>query len=121
MATTKLPILVYESLYQEAQGQYKRLYLPLTVKLSTGQTLTIPEGFKTDLATVPRLFWGVVSPSGRHDLAVIVHDYLLEQGWERKEADRELLYFLKLSQVGWLKRNLMYFAVRVYSMLKSTY
>lgn len=113
-----LPSIVYEALYQEKPGHHKRLYLPVTVTLSKGSELTIPAGFITDLATVPRLFWNIISPSGRHDLAVIVHDYLLENGWNRKQADKELLYFLRQSKVRKLKACLMYGSVRLYSKLK---
>jgi hypothetical protein len=113
-----LPEIVYKSLYTAAQAHYKELYKPFTVTLSTGALVTIPKGFVTDLATVPRIFWGIVATHGRHDLACIVHDYLLTQGWDRKAADRELLYFLKCAHVSRLKRSLMYGAVRLYSLLK---
>jgi hypothetical protein len=111
-----LPEIVYRSLYTEAQAHHKEMYLPITVTLSTGITLTIPAGFRTDLATVPRIFWGIVSPSGRHDLAVIVHDYLLTEGWARSKADKELLHFLRLTRVHPLKSYTMYSLVRAYSL-----
>ena len=37
--------------------------------------ITVPAGFVTDLASVPRLFWGLVSPWDVAKAAVI-HDYL---------------------------------------------
>lgn len=111
-----LPEIVYVSLYQEEKAPHrKRLYLPAQVTLSSGISLTIPSGFVSDLASVPRLFWGIISPSGRHDLAVLVHDYLLENNVPRNIADREMLLLLKKSKVSWIKRNLMYLAVRFYS------
>jgi hypothetical protein len=111
--------LVYESLYFERKAPHrKRLFLPVPVTLSTGQKVTIPKGFVTDLATVPRIFWGIISPSGRHDLACVVHDYLLETGYSRKQADRELLHFLKESKVNRFKCYLMYFLVRCYANFK---
>jgi hypothetical protein len=118
MATTGYR-LVYESLYYERKAPHrKRLYLPVTVTLSTGQKVAIPKGFVTDLATVPRVFWGVISPSGRHDLACVVHDYLLDTGYSRKQADRELLHFLKESKVHRFKAYFMYFLVRCYANFK---
>jgi hypothetical protein len=117
MATTRL---VYESLYYERKAPHrKRLFLPVNVELSTGQQVVIPKGFVTDLATVPRIFWGIISPSGRHDLACVVHDYLLDTGYNRKQADRELLHFLKKSKVHKVKSHLMYALVRGYAILKS--
>ncbi len=38
----------------------------------------IPFGFKTDFASVPRLFWWLVSPWGRHGKAAVVHDRLYQ-------------------------------------------
>jgi hypothetical protein len=112
--------LVYESLYHERKAPHrKRLYLPVSVVLTTGQQVEIPKGFVTDLATVPRIFWGIISPSGRHDLACVVHDYLLDTGYNRKQADRELLHFLKLCRVHRFKSHLMYALVRGYAILKS--
>jgi hypothetical protein len=112
--------LVYESLYYERKAPHrKRLFLPVTETLSTGVEITIPKGFVTDLATVPRIFWGIISPSGRHDLACVVHDYLLDSGYNRKQADKELLHFLKKSKVHRFKSYLMYALVRGYAILKS--
>jgi hypothetical protein len=114
-----LPSIIYESLYRENYSPHrKRLYRTFSVELSTGQTVVIPKGFVTDIATVPRLLWGIVSPSGRHDLACIVHDYLLESGWPRGEADRELLRLLLLSRVHPAKAYLMYHCARLYGCLK---
>jgi hypothetical protein len=113
---SNLPQVVYESLYREEQAPHrKRLWLPVTATLSTGQPVYIPVGFVTDLATVPRLFWGVISPSGRHDLAVVVHDYLLDSGWSRASADRELSFLLRSSGVHPVKRAVMMGAVRAYA------
>jgi hypothetical protein len=114
-----LPEIVYKSLYTGVHAHYKEIYKPFTVTLSTGVTVTVPKGFITDLATVPRIFWGIIPTHGRHDLAVIVHDYLLTQGWDRKEGDKELFYFLKQSNVNPIKSVLIYGCVRLYSLLKT--
>jgi hypothetical protein len=116
---SRLPDIVYRSLYyRRSKPHRKQLYKSLQVTLSDNRAIIIPRGFVTDLATVPRLFWGVISPSGRHDLACLVHDYLLENGWERKKADRELRFLLTRSRVHPLKTLLMYHAVRLYGHLK---
>ncbi len=38
----------------------------------------IEEGFETDLATSPRIFWAWVPPFGAYEAAAILHDYLLK-------------------------------------------
>jgi hypothetical protein len=51
------------------------------------ETVPVPEGFVTDLASVP-LLWSKYPPQGRYAYAAIVHDYL---DWtpqiKKEEAD----------------------------------
>lgn len=57
--------------------------------------VVVPEGFVTDLASIPRLFWSIRRPEGRHAYAAVIHDYLYwTQRRTRKESDeifREIL------------------------------
>ena len=46
---------------------------------SSDWRISVPDGFVTDFASVPRLFWSFVSPTGRHSRAAVVHDYLYTQ------------------------------------------
>lgn len=41
---------------------------------------TIPKGYTSDLASVPRLFWWLIPPHGRIANAAIIHDYLYDNG-----------------------------------------
>jgi hypothetical protein len=43
-----------------------------------GDRIIIPSGFKTDLVTVPRIFWTAVSPIEKYSLCAILHDYMIE-------------------------------------------
>ncbi len=80
------------------------------------ETITIPKGFRTDFASIPKPFRMVVSPIGLHGKAAVLHDYLCEYGnMTRKEADGIFLEAMKILGVGWLKRTVMYRAVRAYS------
>ena len=52
--------------------------------------ITVPFGFVTDFASVPRLLWSLFPPIGRYGYAAVFHDFVY---WEqdaitRKEADR---------------------------------
>ena len=60
--------------------------------------LTVPAGFESDGASVPRFFWRLVFPPGDQKAlrAAFVHDWLYRThpaGWIREAAD---LLFLKL-------------------------
>src|SRR5262249_18377967 len=53
------------------------------------ESVTVPAGFVSDLASVPRVFWSLIPKTGRYAYAAIVHDYLYwSQIRSRQEADR---------------------------------
>lgn len=41
-------------------------------------TLLILEGYRTDFATIPRLFWRVLPPYGKYAGAAVVHDWIVD-------------------------------------------
>lgn len=41
-------------------------------------TITVPKGFLTDLASVPKLFHGITPPDGPWEAAAVVHDFLYQ-------------------------------------------
>jgi hypothetical protein len=43
------------------------------------EVITIPTGTRTDLASVPRLFWWFLAPFGAHEGAAVVHDHLCDE------------------------------------------
>jgi len=75
----------------------------------------VPEGFITDFASVPRLFWNIVPPWGKYGYAAIIHDYMYKTGkYGRKTSDKVFLRIMKESKVVWWKRTLMYKMVRLF-------
>jgi Protein of unknown function (DUF1353) len=50
------------------------------VDTDESEVVTVPPNFVTDFASVPRPFWFVISPWGRHGRAAIVHDFLYQLG-----------------------------------------
>lgn len=48
----------------------------ITVKLSNGEVITIEEGFRTDLSSVPQFLWGILPPYGSFMLPCLIHDWL---------------------------------------------
>lgn len=84
--------------------------------LGVKTTVEIKAGFKTDLASIPRVFQAVITPNGRERLAAVVHDYLYERQpkWcTRKMADDIFLEAMTVLGERWSRRYAMYMAVRV--------
>lgn len=52
-----------------------RLVEPLVYE-GNDDTFTVPVGFVTDFASVPRLLWLLFPPRGKHTKAAVLHDYL---------------------------------------------
>jgi hypothetical protein len=50
------------------------------VDVPESEVVNVPPGFATDFASVPRPFWAIISPWGRHGRAAIVHDFLYQLG-----------------------------------------
>jgi len=80
----------------------------------SGDRITVPRGFITDFASIPRPLWSVYPPYGAWSGPAIVHDYLyVKQPRTRKESDDIFLEAMKVVGVPWLRRTLMYSAVRL--------
>jgi hypothetical protein len=104
---------------------------PLTYRPSDGgDTITVPAGFVTDLASIPRWAWAVLPPDGPWAKAAVVHDYLYyTQGtgiwkshpasitrtkpYSREESDWVLRDAMEDRGVGVFARNVIWSAVRV--------
>lgn len=76
--------------------------------------VTVPTGFITDLASIPRIFRFLIVKNGRHRAAAIVHDYLcrLKLDFSRVTADKIFREAMKVLHVPRLRRWAMYAAVR---------
>lgn len=105
------------------------LTAPLVWTGSRGDTFTVPAGFVTDFATVPRFLHWLVLPYGAYTRAAVLHDYLLQVVADYMVVDRIMLntdpaeltsrdadgIFRKTMHelgVGWVKRWAMWSAVR---------
>lgn len=80
--------------------------------------ISVPIGFITNFASVPRIFRNIVQQWGDHGKAAVIHDYLYSSGnfynLTRKEADLVFLEAMKYSKVPFLKRQLLYRLVRLF-------
>lgn len=74
--------LVLVALASERGGRGEfAVYLPFSYDvgfLGSGETITVPAGFKTDLASIPWFARPFVPIAGRMAKPALLHDYLLE-------------------------------------------
>ena len=81
--------------------------------LQTTFVIVVPAGFVTDFASTPRALWSVIPPTGRYQLAAVVHDFLYwDQGCTREQADAIFRVAMAESNVKPFERDLMWEAVR---------
>lgn len=91
--------------------------------------LTVPAGFETDGASVPRIFFPLISAWDLSFSAPIVHDYLYRtqgrpltvypsaRAFTRRETDRIFRYLQEDEGVWWWRRWSSWFAVRLFGFL----
>jgi hypothetical protein len=84
---------------------------------------TIPAGFLTDGASIPRVFHSLMGPFGSYFPAALAHDWLYTQASQqdlpttRREADEIFQGGMHILGVPWLLRNTMHRAVRMFGWL----
>lgn len=98
--------------------EFKRWELvePLTYR-GKHDEWTVPPGFRTDFASVPRVVTWLIPRYGRYTKAAIVHDYLCDvevprRAISRADADGVFRRALRELDVAFLRRWLMWAAVR---------
>ena len=88
----------------------------------SGVIISIAEGYETDLASIPRVFWRVIAPFELSISAPLVHDYLYGNGGvaqnqvlTREETDKLFLKIMEAEGVPWWRRKIAYRAVRMFA------
>lgn len=77
--------------------------------------ICVPVGFKTDLASIPRLFWLIIPPDGSYTPAAAVHDRLYRKPiTDRATADWIFLDAMKHCGTCWIVRWAIYAVVRAF-------
>ncbi len=80
-------------------------------------TVTVPAGFKTDFASVPRFLWSIFPPSGEYAPAAIVHDYLYSSRATVSRFLADAIFHEAMEsalKVPFWKRKSVYWAVRLF-------
>ena len=91
---------------------------------SSREVIEVPKGFITDFASVPRILWNILPPTGPYGKAAVIHDYLYVMGgiplpksrlsYNKPKSDKIFLEAMEVLGVGRFKRNTMYLAVKLF-------
>jgi len=95
------------------------LLAPFQYNRDNGEVIIAPTGFKTDYASKPAfcLSW-IGSPTDEAGAAAVIHDFLCEKAtWGRAKTDRIFYEAMRDSDVSYLKRTVMYWAVRLHDII----
>ena len=92
------------------------LLKPITWKPNPGQeafqAVTVPVGFVTDFASIPRMFWSALRPDGNYTYPAIVHDFLYwTQTRPKDEADTIFKFGMEDFDIGTVISTAIYQAV----------
>lgn len=91
-----------------------KLLAPLRYQSDIAGAITVPSGFETDFASVPRIPLLFLLFGDEAHQAAVVHDYLYRYAVvERKVADQVFREAMSISGVSW-KRYPMYWGVRIF-------
>lgn len=104
-------------LLEYLDGRNYRVLRKFVYEIRQGERIAVPRGFVTDFASVPRILWRVLPPTGQYGKAAVIHDYLYRTSilqYSRAEAD--LIFYEAMEDLGvnaWTSK-LMYWAVRLF-------
>ena len=92
--------------------------------------ISVPDGFRFDLASIPRIFWWLIAPFELSVAAPLLHDFLYEHNgapppgavepprtYSRREADHLFRHVMEVEGVPGWRRTLAFVAVRAFGWL----
>lgn len=84
--------------------------------------ITVPKGYQTNGANIPRIFWSIFPPnSPEYISAVVMHDYLCDNAKSKadyKYADKMLYEMMIALEVSKWKCTVFYLACRAYHKIR---
>jgi hypothetical protein len=95
-------------------GRRSKLLSELTFASSSlDRVICVPVGFETDFASVPRIFWSIIPPTGSYSPAAVIHDFLYRTKniASRKQADAVMYEALVDLHIAWWLRQLIYWGL----------
>jgi hypothetical protein len=81
-----------------------------------GRMWSVPAGFVTDGASIPRFLWSIIGPpfNGRYRVPALFHDAAYcEPGMNRAAADRMFFDAMREEGVSYIKARAMWAGVRI--------
>ncbi len=111
------PMFYSKLVFEDDYGFPFTLIQSLTyVSAVFGGTIVVPQGFQTDLASIPQILENILPRVGRYDKAAVVHDFLYQTAYKnvsRWEADYILNEAMRVCGVEHWKRWAIYYGVRM--------
>jgi len=81
--------------------------------------ITVPTGFRTDFASIPKIFHSFIKDKDKYNKASVVHDWLYHsKQFDRKTADKIFLEAMTVLNIHPIKRYIFYWAVRLFGGLR---
>lgn len=94
------------------------LLADLSYTANDGTVYLIPTGFVTDLASIPRIFWPILAPFWSYAKASVLHDYLLDSGYDPVFATKMFREAMESTGVNKIQIFFIYWSVRIYFIFK---
>jgi hypothetical protein len=90
-----------------------------------GYIIQIPKGYRSDFASVPRMFWGIVPPVGSYSKACVIHDWLItnkdEHDFNINEINNILKECMQVLGVSRVEIFLIYTSVNTFWKIRGIY
>lgn len=122
MKVTKVPEIIRGGIFRYAKDGKFVILLSKHTFIVNDKEIVVPADFRTDLASVPRIFWLFISPIDKYSIAAVMHDYIYSINCElnihRKEADEMFYHVMRFCHVNKFTAKLMYICVRLFGASK---
>jgi hypothetical protein len=110
-----LVVVLSDDTANDGQGEW-RLETPLVFRAAGGREFTVPTGFTTDFASVPRLPLAYLFAGNRAHRAAVLHDWLIRyEVVPRREADNLFREAMRATKIPDGIADIMHLAVRSYT------
>lgn len=114
--TNPLDVRVHNVEWKDKPFELLTAFTYYVGELGSDEFITVPAGYRTDFASIPRVFHRLINPVGRHGKAAVVHDWLCDQSPKTVDHIRAADIFdeaMAVSGVPAARRRAMVLAVKV--------
>ncbi len=79
------------------------------------RVISVPEGFITDFASIPKIFWSILSPIDEYAKAAVLHDFMYAAApYNRLRCEEIFLEAMTVLKVPEWKKKCIYRAVYLF-------